>query len=906
MDALTADLNLIHSGNFPALWNSTRYEGRGIPPRLREPLKQTANQLAQWLPLLISPEQVVELRALQVQNGNYKPNTQAGFFHGTMLQTLATAALQNTRMARGIYFTLNPLHTHLLNRKTNRISFASTGEQAADKDVLHRQWLLIDADPIRDSHISATDDEKKYSYDLILQVREHLSNNGWPLPLLSDSGNGYHLLYRIEIPADDKGLIQSVLKKLAHRFDNEHVKLDQTVHNPSRICKVPGTWARKGDPSPTRPHRVATILEVPTSAIQTVPADLLHYLDGSSVKSIQLPEKANHVPRETKSQSSKYLKRLRVDDWLSNRNIPFTTKPEPDALGRTHYVLATCPFNSAHQAPDACIMQESSGKLSAKCFHNSCSAYGWNDFKRQIGTPERHHYDHPKADFKPTYNTPQSVSLPHIVGNHCQLHSVTQKALDALIKRNSPPALFNWSGQLARLRRTDQRHYPEMLTQDALRGLLARSANWFQLKNTKEGDIEEEAPPQMEVVKDLASLPEWEGIPQLKSILTTPFLRIDGEVITQSGYDEPSACYLSLPDKIVIDRIPSSPTETDVTQAKQLLLEELLGDFPFVDEASRTHTLAALLLPFVRQFIHGPTPLHFIDAPTEGTGKTLLAELLSIIITGNPVTVQPAPKEEDEWRKCITSILIESPMLVLFDNVKYTLESPGLAAALSASIWSDRLLKNSKRVHVPIYNLWLATGNNGTVSPEISRRTIWIQLDSKLAQPSARSGFRHPNIIRWALKERWRLVHACLTLLRYWYRQGSALGNSTMGKYESWAEVMSGIMQCIHLTDFLSNAKRLREMRIQASDEWPSFVLCWFKQYGHNVVGTDSLYELAVKNNLLDSVLGDNGPRSQRTRLGIALRSQTNRDIDGLIIQILPEPDNRKRQQFQLVKLIQD
>ncbi len=649
------------------------------------------------------------------------------------------------------------------------------------------------------------------------------------------------MLYRIDFLADDKGTIQDVLKKLASRFNNEHVQLDQTVHNPSRICKVPGTWARKGDASPNRPHLVAAILEVPAAGIQTVSDDLLHQIASSSLTSNKPPRNVKQVPRETKAQSSAKNKRLRIDDWLLDRNIAFSRKQEPDGLGRTHYVLANCPFNSAHQAPDACIMQEATGKLSAKCFHNSCSGHGWNDFKKQIGVPEPHHYDHPKAYFKPTYNTPQSVGLPHIVGNHCQLHSVTQKALDALIKRNSPPVLFNWSGHLARLRRTDQRHSPEMLTHDSLRGILARSADWFQIKNTKDGNVEEEAPPQMEVVKDLASLPEWEGIPQLKSILTTPFLRIDGEVITQPGYDEPSACYLSLPDDIVIDRIPSSPTETDVTQAKQLLLEELLGDFPFVDEASRTHTLAALLLPFVRQFIQGPTPLHFIDAPTEGTGKTLLADLLSIIITGNPVMVQPAPKEEDEWRKCITSILIESPMLVLFDNVKYTLESPGLAAALSASIWSDRLLKNSKRVHVPVCNLWLATGNNGTVSGEMSRRTIWVQLDSKLAQPSARTGFRHPNIIRWAQKERWRLVHACLTLLRYWHGQGCPLGNSTMGKYESWAEVMSGIMQCLHLTDFLSNARQLREMRIQASDEWPSFVLCWSKQYGHDVVGTESV-----------------------------------------------------------------
>ncbi len=147
MNASTADLNLINSGTFPALWSSTRYEGRGSPPRLCLPMKRAASHLEPWLQQLISTEQVVELRILQMKNGKYRPSNQAGFFQGTMLQALEAAALQNTIEARGTYFTLNPLHTHLLNRKTNRISYANTGEQAADKDVLHRQWLLLDADP---------------------------------------------------------------------------------------------------------------------------------------------------------------------------------------------------------------------------------------------------------------------------------------------------------------------------------------------------------------------------------------------------------------------------------------------------------------------------------------------------------------------------------------------------------------------------------------------------------------------------------------------------------------------------------------------------------------------------------------------------------------------------------------
>jgi hypothetical protein len=94
-------------------------------------------------------------------------------------------------------------------------------------------------------------------------VRAFLDSRGWPAPVVGDSGNGHHLLYRIDLPADDGGIVQRVLQALARRFDTDAVKIDQKVFNPARVCKLPGTLARKGDNIPARPHRRAKFLEVP-------------------------------------------------------------------------------------------------------------------------------------------------------------------------------------------------------------------------------------------------------------------------------------------------------------------------------------------------------------------------------------------------------------------------------------------------------------------------------------------------------------------------------------------------------------------------------------------------------------------------------------------------------------------
>jgi hypothetical protein len=234
-------------------------------PRGQAPDKvtPTAAQVAGQLRVLVASDQIVELRAVRVQRGSGRPHTQAGFFDYAHLEDMARAALDLTRVSRGVYLSLNPLRPDLLARCCCRTSYAEEGTLAKDKDVLARRWLLVDADPVRDPQVSATDAENAAAWETILAVRDYLTGIGWSPPIPADSGNGFHLLYRVDLPAEDGGLVKRCLEALAKQFDNEHVIVDPGVYNPSRICRVPGTWARKGDNVPERPHRMARFLEVP-------------------------------------------------------------------------------------------------------------------------------------------------------------------------------------------------------------------------------------------------------------------------------------------------------------------------------------------------------------------------------------------------------------------------------------------------------------------------------------------------------------------------------------------------------------------------------------------------------------------------------------------------------------------
>src|SRR5262249_24598283 len=105
-------------------------------------------------------------------------------------------------------------------------------------------------------------------------IQAHLTNLGFPLPIVADSGNGYHLLYHIDLPTDDGGLVQRCLTALKAQFPS----VDTSVYNPSRICKLYGTLARKGQETLERPHRQSCILSVPPSW-DVVPEERLQALE---------------------------------------------------------------------------------------------------------------------------------------------------------------------------------------------------------------------------------------------------------------------------------------------------------------------------------------------------------------------------------------------------------------------------------------------------------------------------------------------------------------------------------------------------------------------------------------------------------------------------------------------------
>jgi hypothetical protein len=182
--------------------------------------------------ILFEPGQVVEVRAPKA--GKY--GTISGYFNDH--QKLAEKLEKLSGKVGAVYYTLNPVNPALLARANNRVrTYAKDTTSDAQDNIVKRRWLLVDCDPVRPADISATDEEKTAAKRLVPKIKKYLKALGLPDPVIADSGNGYHLLYRIDLPNDDDGrkLLESVLKSLAARFDTSAVKIDQKVFNSSRI-----------------------------------------------------------------------------------------------------------------------------------------------------------------------------------------------------------------------------------------------------------------------------------------------------------------------------------------------------------------------------------------------------------------------------------------------------------------------------------------------------------------------------------------------------------------------------------------------------------------------------------------------------------------------------------------------
>lgn len=454
------------------------------------------------------------------------------------------------------------------------------------------------------------------------------------------------------------------------------------------------------------------------------------------------------------------------------------------------------------------------------------------------------------------------------------IHTLSDAAWDALLEKNDPPQLFVRNWMMTEIRVDEMGNAKLMeVTKPALRGRLDRYAKWMKWKKKGEGFDEVPTQPPLYVVEDMLHDPNM-PLPEINGITHAPVFSPSGKCKTTPGYDPESRMYYIDGNSLEIPEVSEEPSKNEVIEALDLLVNEVLIDFPFKDRASRVHSLAAIFLPFCRPMVKGPTPLHLIDAPKRGTGKSLLARAIHMIATGMDAPVDKFPKTEEETDKKIVSILKDGRPIVVLDNASGSVERDSLNAVLTSTRYSGRILGKSEMIDLQNFVTWIMTGNNVDLNGDIHRRVVWIRLDAGMDRPYARRNreFQHPDLLDWIQENRSQILWAVITLIQNWVAKGKPASGERLGSFEGWSKVLGGILKAAGVDGFLENKDELFDMADQEGLMWEEFCQAWWNKYQSKAITAKDLWKLATDADMLHEILGDGKENSQKIRMGKALQ----------------------------------
>lgn len=381
----------------------------------------------------------------------------------------------------------------------------------------------------------------------------------------------------------------------------------------------------------------------------------------------------------------------------------------------------------------------------------------------------------------------------------------------ALEKSNDPPHIFRREGEIVQ---------PETGPRDRVQIKEVTHARFDDLLSRCTSCIDRKYRPHDPSKRLVERVAERVDLPELRGFTRVPFLRSDGSVFSNPGYDEKTGQLYHPVKESSPDPIPEEPTEKDLEEAHNLL-KEAWYDHPFDSAASWANIIGLALTPVVRPLLgDANVPLGIIDAPRAGSGKDLAGQIAALASTGQFPGTMSNPTTKSEWRKQITAQLVRGERFVLVSDVTGAIDNAPLRRVLTTPVWSDRILGATRQVRLPADAVWCATGNNLRPQGDMVRRCFLIRIDSEMQRPWMRSDFRHQQP-QWAREHSHKLARALLTLARSWVAAGRPDPETpTLGSFEKWCRVVGGILQKAGFEDFLGNQDELSSTEFSEDNQW--------------------------------------------------------------------------------------
>lgn len=337
-------------------------------------------------------------------------------------------------------------------------------------------------------------------------------------------------------------------------------------------------------------------------------------------------------------------------------------------------------------------------------------------------------------------------------------------------------------------------------------------------------------------------------------------------------YDEPSTLRGLIPE-----------TESETIRA---VLNDLVVDFPFANDASRDNFIGLLLTPILRPAIEGNVPFHCIIAPLERTGKSKLAEeVFGGIILGHPTPAMQITDSDEERDKRIIGTLLKGGTIIHLDNLPPHIDSPVLSSLLTARTYQGRILGASQIADLPNNLTLVGTGNNITASGELGKRIVPIQLQPKTSRPEDRSDFKHPRLTAHVRGKRRRVLECLIGMVEIWKRGTHHRSTLRMGGFEDWAESIGGILDNTGYTAWRTNEPEWRSGANPYGEDLSEFIKEWWNKYGSVNASASELCVLAREKGMLSTVFHRKSAPEYAAAMGRFLSRHVSTPVDGWIVR---------------------
>ena len=349
--------------------------------------------------------------------------------------------------------------------------------------------------------------------------------------------------------------------------------------------------------------------------------------------------------------------------------------------------------------------------------------------------------------------------------------------------------------------------------------------------------------------------------------------------LSEPGYDLRTGIYTSSDAPEIDDTL----SVTEAAEAWRSLMSEFCFPKSEPDECGRepererciSVALAAALTPFCALLLpeEAHRPAFLAAANAEGAGKTLLLSFGMIAKLGF-VPTGAAPEKEEEMRKVLDAAVHHGVPIIFFDNLRGYLNSGELAAFITSTTRTYRLLGSTNYNEADNLATVYITGNFATFAPDMRRRLLAVELileESKAEDRIIKNVLNEEKLIQMRPK----LLSIFWAMVKAWDRNGQPSGKIILASFEQWSRVVGGIVEragfvspCSPVILKTGGDTQTRDMEALIDAMDPT------RDYKFN-----ELVELAADEHLFSWLIPPTGTmgRSESTKLGIIFRRAVGR-----------------------------